>query len=123
MSADAEHSRHQHTRHLFAPKLQGCQIISCRQLQEKAASKDALLNELRHKADQAAVDQLCKRTQAMTGTASTMNLAQKNLESRMIAVEKRLEYELTVAVGESRNPPLVTAVNTPADTNTSCESP
>lgn len=83
-----------------------------------------MLNELRHKADQAAVDQLCKRTQVVTDTASTMSLTQKHLESRMIAVEKRLEYEFAAGSGDSRNQaanqPLGNAVNPPADTNTSC---
>lgn len=93
-----------------------------RQLQEGLASKDALLNELRYKADQAAVDQLSKRTQAVNDTASAVSLTQKSFESRLIAVEKRIEYELTAA-GETRTLQLATAVNPPADTSTSCMCP
>lgn len=93
-----------------------------RQLQEGLASKDAVLNELKYKADQTVVDQLSKRTQVMNDTASTISLTHKNFESRLIAVEKRIEYELTAA-GDDRNQQLAKAVNLPADTSTSCKDP
>eukprot|EP00892_Ulva_mutabilis_P011247 jgi/Ulvmu1/8495/UM044_0029.1 len=96
------------------------QAWEIRQLQEGIASKDAMLNELRYKADQAAVDQLSKRTQAVNDTASAVSLTQKSFESRLIAVEKRIEYEL-MAASDTRPQPLVTAVNAPADTSTSWE--
>jgi hypothetical protein len=94
---------------------------SCRSLQASLPAKGALLSatakSLTHK-EHVNTEELSNRTQAIDDVACKLSLEQKGLESRITALEKRLNLELDEEGAPARH--LLATYSSPAETASSC---